>query len=175
MKLYKKNLIENIRFDEHLKVGEDALFNVQISEKIKKAVYLKENLYNYRINTESVVKKFDKEYSNKYLKSMLKMKKCIYDKYSNDSEVLQNFYNYVAFHVMLIAVNYCYNPDNKEKNKTKLLSKVCKDSLFEEGIKKSNYKTLSCTRKITLFTLKHRLYLLTSLICRIRQKQNRRT
>lgn len=175
MKLYKIDFIKNIRFDEHLKVGEDAFFNVQMSEKIKKAVYLKESLYNYRINTESVVKKFDREYSNKYLKSMLKIQEYIYHKYKNNSEVLQNFYNYVAFHVMLIAVNYCYNPDNDEKNKIKNLAKVCEEPAFKKGIKNSNYKNLSITRKITLFTLKHRLYLLTSLICNIRQKQNRRT
>ena len=60
------------------------------------------------------------------------------------------------------------------KSKLSILKKVCKQTDFKEGIEKSNYEGLSLTRKITLFTLKTRCYLLTSLICKFRQKQNRR-
>ena len=62
--------------------------------------------------------------------------------------------------------------DNKIKNRRKLLKEVCNYPEFKEGIKKSNYENLSLTRKITLFTLKNKLYFFTSIICKIRQKQN---
>ena len=86
--------------------------------------------------------------------------------------IIQNYYNYVGFHVMLVAVNFCYHPDNKTKNRRKLLKEVCNYPEFKEGIRKSNYQNLSLTRMITLFTLKNKLYFFTSIICNIRQKQN---
>lgn len=171
IKLFKKSIIKDTRFDGSLLVAEDALFNIQISKNMNKAVALSENLYNYRNNENSVVKKFDDKYADKYLNAMKKNKKYIFENYQKDS-IKQSYYNFVAFHVMLVAVNYCYHPENKCKNKRKLLKEICEQDYFCEGIKKSNYEHLSLTRKISLFTLKHKLYILTELICEIRQKQN---
>ena len=70
MKLIKKEVLKSISFNERIEVGEDALFNIQLSTYIKKAVFLKQPLYNYRINNQSVVKRYDENYANKYLKSM---------------------------------------------------------------------------------------------------------
>lgn len=173
-KLIKKTVINEIRFQEKLKVGEDAIYNEMIAKNITKAIYVKEPLYNYRINMNSVVKRFDENYVKKYLISMESNKKYIFEVYSNQEDIIQNYYNYVAFHVMLIAVNYCYNPENKKRNKENSLKEVCKNSIFKEGLEQCNYDNLSLTRKITLFTLKHKLYLITGLICKVRQMQNRR-
>ena len=57
----------------------------------------------------------------------------------------------------------------------KTLKEICNNKYFKEGIKKSNYDSLSLTRKITLFTIKNKLYLLTGAICKYRQKQNRKS
>lgn len=170
-KIIKKDIIKEIEFDTEIEVGEDALFNIMMSKNIKKAIVLDEILYNYRINENSVVKRFDVNYEKKYKKAMLKIKEHI-NKNGNQQEVLQNYYNFVAFHVMLIAVNYCYNPLNKEKNKIGIMRKICNESEFKECIKKSNYENISLTRKITLFTLKYKLFFITGFICRFRQKQN---
>jgi len=172
MKLYKHKCIKNIEFKEGLPVGEDALFNEQISKKIKKAIFLEKSLYNYRINDDSVVRRFDKNYTKKYLESMKITKEYIFENYKENKEIIQNYYNFVAYHVLLVTVNYCYNKENKEKNKVKLLKEICNIPEFKEGIIKSNYNNLSITRKITLFTIKHKLYLLTGFICEYRQRQN---
>ena len=173
MRLIKKESIGDIRFNQNIVVGEDALFNIQISKNINKAVLLKQALYNYRNNSNSVVKRYDTNYADKYLDSMKLNRAYIFENYI-EKDVIQNYYNFVAFHVMLIAVNYCYHPDNKEKNKRKLLKEICNISELKEGIEKSNYDNISLTRKITLFTLKHKIYLITEMICKFRQKQNRR-
>ena len=172
IKIIKKQTIKDIRFNKNLIVGEDAFFNIEISANINKAFYCNKALYNYRNNSESAVKKFDCNYARKYLKSMQECKKYIFKKYKSN-DIIQNYYNFVAFHVMLVAVNFCYHPKNKNKNKKKLLKDICNYYEFREGIEKSNYNNISLTRKITLFTLKHKLYFLTSIICIIRQKQNR--
>lgn len=171
MKLFNKKCISDIRFQEDLLVGEDALFNEEISKNIRKAIFVKQNLYNYRINENSVVKRFDVNYVEKYLKSMKRNKKYIFNNYKENGIIKQNYYNYVAYHVLLIAVNYCYHPNNKA-NRKKALKEVCNIDEFKEGIKNSNYENLSLTREITLFTLKYKMYWITKIICMIRQRQN---
>ena len=104
---------------------------------------------------------------------MIKCKSYIWNNYKDDNKIIQNYYNFVAFHVMLIAVNYCYHPENLEKNKKNMLKEICDRDIFKEGIEHSNYDNISFTRKVTLFTLKHHLYTITKIICLIRQKQNR--
>lgn len=173
MKLYRKSIIKDVRFNEELKVGEDALFGEQISHQINKAVMVRKALYNYRVNEESVVRKFDKNYVKKYLEAMIKNKEFLNKEYKDDKDIQQNYYNFVAYHVLLIAVNYCYHPENKSENKRKLLREVCEINVFKQAIKKSNFNNLSLTRKITLFSLKYKLYILTALICEFRQKQNK--
>lgn len=173
MKLYKKEAIKDVLFDTNLIVGEDALFNEQIACNVKKVGMLEKSLYNYRINVNSVVRKYEPEYANKYLKSMEVNKGYLLNNYVGDKEVMQNYYNFVAFHVLLVAVNYCYNKNNPEKNRTATLKRICGYKEFKDGIEKSNYNNLSITRKITLFTIKYKLYFLTRCICWIRNKQNK--
>ena len=170
MKLINKSVIGDIRFDKTLKVGEDALFNVMLCQKLDKVVIFNKPLYNYYFNPNSVVRKFDENYYQKYLKSMEKMTSYINNKYINDYEINQNLQNYIAYHILLICVNYCYHPENKENNRKKL-KEVCKKEIFKKAIQESSYNDMSITRKISLFTLKHNLYLIMELICKIRQKQ----
>jgi glycosyltransferase involved in cell wall biosynthesis len=170
MKLISKKVIKNVVFNEKLVVGEDALFNIELCKNINKAVILNKSLYNYFFNSNSVVRKYDEKYVDKYLNSMKYMSEYIEKSYNN-METKDNLYNYIAYHVMLICVNYCYHPKNN--NKYKSLKKVCNIELFKNAIKKSNYNELSLTRKVTLFTLKFKLYFLTAIICKIRQYQFR--
>ncbi len=175
MKLYSKESLKGVLFDTNLVVGEDALFNEQVVLNIEKVCMLEKSLYNYRINLNSVVKRYDKEYANKYLKSMKVNKEYLSSLYENDSEIMQNYYNFVAFHVLLIAVNYCFNEQNRDEKHLKSLKRICNIDIFKTALKNSNYDCLSLTRKITLFTIKCKLYFITELICKYRQKQNRRS
>lgn len=173
MKLIKRNCINNIRFNKDIKVGEDALFNMQLTKNIKKVMILGEPLYNYRFNENSVVRKYDDNYANNYLYAMEQTKNYLQQEYKNDQLIAKNFYNYVSYHILLIAVNYCFNKANKKNifEQIKVLKNICNNEIFKKAIKNSTYIDLSYTRKITLFTIKHRLYFLTALICRFRQFQ----
>lgn len=172
MKLWKADLIkkEDIRFDKQLKVGEDALFCMQIAKKIKNVYYLNEALYTYRLNEQSAVRSFDEKYVQKYLLSMQKVKE--YTKEINQKNTIL-LYNYIAYHILLIVINYCFHPENTQSG-IKLLREVCQIVEFKEAINNSTYEGFSITRKITLFTLKHKLYFFTCIIAKIRQKQFRR-
>ena len=57
MKIIRKSIINDIRFNEKIVVCEDALFNIQISRNMKYFKMIKQPLYNYRINRDSVVRR----------------------------------------------------------------------------------------------------------------------
>lgn len=173
MKLWKKSCINNIRFEESLTVGEDALFNMMVSRNMEKFYMLNKPLYNYRFNDASVVRKFDQNYAQKYLKSMQIAEKYIIEFYSDNKIVLKKLNNYVAYHVLLIIVNYCLNPENKLNFRESLnkVKEVCNIKEFKIAVKESGYEGFSLTRKITLFTIKSKLYFLTTIIGKFRQLQ----
>ena len=173
MKLIKKSIIKDIKFDSRLRVGEDALFNTMLSENIERAYYLNKDLYIYRVNQVSVVKRYDKDYANKYLQSMQINKEYITNKFRNDKEVIQKLNNFIAFHVLLIAVNYSFSFNNKEKHKIKAFKEICNIPEFKEGISRSNYDNISFTRRVALFSIKHKLYATMALISIVRQIQNK--
>ena len=173
MKVIKTELAKKVRFNESLVVAEDALYNIELCEHLNKIVIYNIPLYNFRINTNSVVRKYDKNYNNKYANAMEKVSRFIKEKYNNE-EVLINLNNFIVYHLMLVCVNYVYNPENDCKSRFKLLEEICESDSYKDAVKKSNYNELSITRKITLFSIKHKLYFITSLICKIRQKQIRK-
>ena len=177
MKLIKKDILSKnkIRFNEKLMLAEDAVFCIRLAKNIKKIVKINEPLYNYQFNSESAVRKYDENYCKKYLDSMIEVKKIIRE-YNNDRiELLYN--NFVAYHVLLIVVNYCFNPMSGRTNKQNIqkLKEILEISEFKEAIKKSNYKKLAITRRITLFFLKNKGYWIISIIAQIRQGQFKKT
>lgn len=54
-KIYKKELLNNIRFDENLTIGEDILFCLNIFMKAKNVTFINEYLYHYLQQDNSVM------------------------------------------------------------------------------------------------------------------------
>ena len=107
------------------------------------------------------------------MKAIIKTKKYILKNYANNLLVNKNLNNYIVYHLLLVAVNFCFNSSNNKNfiEQIKTLKNICNEEDFKIAIKNSNYKELSITRKITLFTIKNRLFLITGMICRFRQYQ----
>ncbi len=165
-KLWKKEVIQGINFDKNIKIGEDSFFCIQAVKNVNNVYVLDEALYNYRFNNESAVRKYKKDFPDLCLTSMKIAKKYIEKEYNNNKNIIKKFNNYIAYHILLIIVNYCFNNENKLNwiGQIKCLKEVCKVPEYKEAIKYSNYDGLSLTRKITLFTIKYKLYFITMLI-----------
>lgn len=165
-KLWKKEVIQGTNFDKNIKIGEDSYFCIQAVKNVNNVYVLDEALYNYRFNNESAVRKYKKDFPDLCLTSMKIAKKYIEKEYNNNKNIIKKFNNYIAYHILLIIVNYCFNNENKLNwiGQIKCLKEVCKVPEYKEAIKYSNYDGLSLTRKITLFTIKYKLYFITMLI-----------
>lgn len=166
-KLIKKEIIENT-FNTNLKIGEDALFMLQLAKNVKKVTYIDECLYNYRINADSAVRKYNSNYVETIHESMNEMYKFVCEMDENQTKE-GNIYNYITYHLFLIIINYCCHPQNS--NSLKSIKEVCRIPLFKQSIDKSTYENLSISRKVFLFLLKRKMYLFLLIAGKIRQNQ----
>ena len=165
MKLIKADIAKLVSFDEKLEVGEDALYNLEVADKISEAAILEKPLYNYYATSNSVVKRWDKNYIKKYQKAVERIKTYMEEKYGD--EYADDVENFVTYHAFLILVNYCCH--NKNKDRLGSLKKLLEIPVFKNAIDSSNYNNLSLTRKVTLYCMKHRLLRLCIFIGRFRQ------
>lgn len=62
-KLYKKNAINNMKFDETLKIGEDTIFNLKVFQQIKIVQYIDYCGYNICVNESSLTHNVYGKYS----------------------------------------------------------------------------------------------------------------
>ncbi len=165
MKLIKANIAKLVTFDKNLEVGEDALYNLEIADKIPEVAILEKPLYNYYATSNSVVKRWDKHYIEKYRKAVEEIKSYIEEKYGKEYEA--DVENFITYHAFLILVNYCCH--DKNKHRLDSLKKLLDIEIFREAIDTSSYKNLRFSRRITLYCMKHRRLKLCIFIGRLRQ------
>ncbi|MDO4967641.1 MAG: glycosyltransferase [Candidatus Saccharibacteria bacterium] len=165
MKLIKSDIAKLVTFDEKLEVGEDALYNLEVADKISEAAILEKPLYNYYATSNSVVKRWDKNYIKKYQKAVERIKAYMEEKYGNKYAL--EVENFVTYHAFLILVNFCCH--NKNKDRLGSLKRLMKIPVFREAIDNSSFDNLSFTRRVTLYCMKRRLYRLCIFIGRLRQ------
>lgn len=94
-KIYKKELLKALRFNEDMNYCEDLCFLLQVLNKVDKIYYLKNAYYNYRARKGSV----SDTYGNTYTEKNLQVLNFILDLYRNKKSY--NFLNEVCFE------NYC--------------------------------------------------------------------
>ena len=89
-KLYKKSVINNVRFKTDLKFNEDVMFNVEAFMNAEKSVYEDVILYNYRSRNDSVaVTAVFGEFSEKVFTDTLEVGKRIWDMTKNENREIR--------------------------------------------------------------------------------------
>lgn len=173
-KIYKKELLETfqIRFNEKLAMAEDSDFVFRFVGYAHVLGFCHKDVYVYRRNANSAVRAFRSDYVTRIEASMEAMREQIDgipDKETYDSA----FQSYVAFHLLLILVNYIFNPKAPWNDKERQVEydTILDKSVFDECLHKVKIKDFSLTRKISLLSLKYRVYWLSQLIGCFRQRQ----
>ena len=172
-KLYKRELIGDNRFDSTLTVGEDSFFILQISKNLKKCLHIADVLYNYNVNEQSLVRKYNENYLNNYMKSAKIIKEYIYNNF-DDEELKKLTNNYIVFTLTLVIINYCFNPkrnQGKILKETKEIHTICNLDEYKTALKNIKLEYFSTARKIMVLALKMKLYFIASLIGHVRQLQ----
>ena len=165
MKLIRSRIAKLVSFDESLLVGEDALNNLEITDKLVEVAILEKPLYNYYANSNSIVKRWDKHYIEKYQRAVETIEKYMTERYGDKYH--DEVENFITYHAFLILVNFCCHDKNKKRLES--LKRLMKIDIFKKAIMESDYKGLTFTRRITLYLMKHNMLKSCIFIGRIRQ------
>lgn len=86
-KIYRKNLLDDIRLDPSITVAEDLLFNWLVFQKARRILYYPIWAYHYEINQESATNKFS-EKNLTYITAVEKMMQSTYE----DDVIMRTLY-----------------------------------------------------------------------------------
>jgi glycosyltransferase involved in cell wall biosynthesis len=121
-KLYRKDLFNDLRFDEKIKFNEDVLLNYHLFKKSKCSVYIDKAYYNYFVNLNSATHSGD---------SVVFGENCKYVADSIEKDSQNTVYNRLAkykkaYSALVLYRAYLYSKDKSLKNKKKKLLKEIK-------------------------------------------------
>ena len=170
-KAFKREFLINnaLYFDKELVLAEDAEFAMRCYSAAQTIYYLREILYVYTVSVGSAVRRFNAQMPDIYNNGMQKILLTI--NRLNSERLNKRAYNFVLFHLLLIVVNNVFHPNNPLGffAKFRRLKEICNSGCYKTALRYADYSLFSKTRAITLFLIKHNLYLPVFLIAKIRQ------
>ena len=174
-KLIRKDFLDkySIEHDEELRQGAEALeFNIRLFEKAKKIIFVKEYLYHYMYNEESISAKHDEKNHEYVLKCFEKIKGIIL-KSDNKNLLLEKFYNRLLYVIITTAISGYFNLNNKQtyKEKKEGYKKYLKNTLVQEALKNAKWDGIGIQRKVTLILIKLKCFMGINILAKIRKKQ----
>lgn len=146
-KIYKKELIKKVKFNENLQVGEDLLFCLNIFLESKKNAFINEYYYNYIQQNSSVMHNISPKLTQ--FKDVLNYVKK--EKYLNSN--FEEEYSYFKLEMITRGIHSISSITNKSNKKTaiKYLKLYCNKIDLNQIIKN---KFFSKSIKIEIFVLK---------------------
>ncbi len=140
--VYRSDIIKNNRlyFDESMKMGEDAAFNIQFSLVCNDIVYLNSLIYNYNANVKNSA---TNQYKFEYLKDYI----CLFDNYRKIVDLSSNKRLLVDRNYYIYQLYKCIS--NSNRGQLRSLFNEFKDSWLYEQIIEFHYSSFkSCIFKI---------------------------
>lgn len=128
-KIFKKSVLENVRFEEDLRIGEGFNFNTDAFQRANKVVMGRKKIYFYRRDNEaSATTNFSMEKWNNGLIAINK----IFDKLLFKDKKVINAWNYAWWHTNCDVLNFMYIAEAQEKYRNKFIEckKVAKRKAF---------------------------------------------
>ena len=140
-KLYKRNIIRDIRFDESISINEDLLFNFEAFQRSNKTVFEDKTFYHYQHNPKSAARSgFN---TNKLIDQLTVAHKIKASKYPSElSKIINRYYIQKNINVFKIL-------KNKGMTKTKCMK------LVTDNLKYSSSKGLSLRLIIIKYCIKY--------------------
>lgn len=154
-KLFKKSILDDIRFNESLYAFEDGIFDLYAFEKSNVVVLFNEFLHHYRIIHKSACNSFKKDWLEQNEKILEEVDKFI--KTKDKDKIFSELYNSLACELFSSCLTrYFFHPDNN-KSKKEIIEEL-KNYIYikehKEIWKNVNFKYLNNKQKIIIWFAK---------------------
>ena len=161
-----------IRHDDRLKQGAEGLeFSLRAFYYAHKALYVNSYAYHYLFNPNSISKAVN-EKNTDYLIDCLNVIKEDIQKFDNPEIFIYAMYQHVAYIVIASARGTYFHPNNKDGIWTKIRKYnrvINNNKIFYDSVHKCSTEGMDKNRKLTLFFIRHKMYLMLALIASAKQ------
>lgn len=162
----RRECLNNLFFDEKLKMAEDYLFNYKLYKQCNKIICINDILYNYVYNLQGINYNISKEKIFKKIYDIIFVDELIY----NDSKC-HLLYTRVIEELLPHIINYfIYNVVEKNEYKD-LINKLINNTFFYKAM--NNYKKINIYR-IFVLSIKYNFFIVFIKILKIKKLLKRR-
>ncbi len=170
-KVYRKEFItkNNIYFVPEARKGQDRLFNAEAFNSTDKIYYLRECLYHYRCNDESVSNKYNKNIVELTNIEICELERLV-DKYNLSFKVKNLLDARICTRLYSCMRLYFFNSENPLPVKRALAEfrELVENEPYKTAIKTVSVQYLSTQEKIFLYMLKFKMYKLCGALVKIK-------
>lgn len=150
-KLFKRSIIGSLRFDKHVYLGEDTLFDVEYAKRCNNGVFINEVLYHYDQPTSSVSYTINAAKLDKYLTYAESRGKML-----NDMTNLSSNCREMLVHAYFSSILNCFYQSRYFHNR-KAEKKMC--LVMKKAQHKYSFSGLTIRQKINYWIMGHLPYL----------------
>lgn len=171
-KLYKSEVISNIKFNEKLFAFEDGLFNLNVFNNADKVVLFNKYLHHYRINDKSVCNSYKAEWLQQSEQILKEIQNFIKENNKEQTKFAE-LYNALACELLSSCLTRSiFHRDNLKSmaEKKRILKEHINTNLYREILNNINFKYLSNKQKLLVYLLKNNRINLVYIIYLIKQK-----
>lgn len=172
MKLYSRSIIDNVRFNEKLKNGEDVDFNFKAFKNVKNPKFLNEYFYHYEIRNNSAVRAFKNDMIKNYEDTLNSIFKEVN---LNNEEELNSYYSFCAICFIMICSNYIFSFKNLNsyKSKVECTKNVLSKNVFSNMLLNIDKIELPISRKIIIYFSKYNMIFLIYIVVLLKNLMNK--
>lgn len=154
-KIYSRQIVEEILFDEKMRIMEDVWFNYCVYERINKAVYINKSLLHYRMLQSSAAHGWDNVLQKKLeypLQTMREWKK-------SDCEKNAAYYSAASIAYIVICQNeICSNPQLSLSEKRTRLKQLGENEIYRDLFNHVKNIKIPLSRKLIVLLGKFHMY-----------------
>lgn len=174
----RKLLLDNQIFhDEVLRQGAEGLeFNLRLFEKLESTTFINKPFYHYIYNENSISASHN-EANHEFVIRCFEKIKAFIDTSDNKEMLKPWFDNRLLYVIVTTSISGYFNPTNTEPyaDKKGKYAAYLEKPIVKEALKTKNTAGIGKQRKVVLFFIKHRMYLMLDMMGKIRkwQKEHR--
>lgn len=174
-KLILKSLLDDyaIMHDPVLKQGAEGIeFNLRLFERVESAYFINKSFYHYIYNSDSISASHSEANHEFVIKCFEKIK--AFMEISDNKDMLKPWFNNRLLYVIITtAISGYFSPTNTEPyvDKKRKYSKYLEKTIVKEALKTKKTDGIGKQRKVALFFIKHRMYLMLDMMGKMRKWQ----
>lgn len=172
-KVFRRDIIAEygIKFNEKMKLSEDSDFTLKYISKCKKIIFMPDIIYNYSLNLESTMRKYDGSKVKQYIIAMDETNEYV----KNDKNIDKtSFEKYVLMHLNIAMVREVFVKENKKSIRDKIYSmtNLISNPIFYESIQHTKIKECKSLRMLPILLIKLHMKYIAAIIYSIRANLN---